>query len=99
MVKRLSNEEKWQVALETLINKMFEIAGHDVTFNDIVDREDNWFQDWTMTPDQDAEWRKWGKAYLMKYMRLYAKSADVQMSMISLNWGLKLSESPWKSDN
>ncbi len=99
MVKRLSNEEKWQITLETLINKMFEIAGHEVTFNDIVDRKDNWFQDWTMTPDQDAEWRKWGKAYLMKYMRLYAKPAEVQMSMISLNWGLKLSESPWKSDN
>jgi len=32
-------------------------------------------------------------------MRLYSKSADVQMSMISLNWGLKLSEIPWKSDN
>ena len=44
MVKRLSYEEKWQIALETLINKMFEIAGHEVTFNDIVDRKDNWFQ-------------------------------------------------------
>lgn len=99
MVKRLSRQEKWQVALETLINKMFEIAGHEVTFNDVKDRKDNWFQEWTMTPDQNTEWCKWGKAYLMSNMRLYAKSADVQMAMISLNWGLKLSESPWKSDN
>jgi hypothetical protein len=99
MVKRLNRQEKWQVALETLINKMFEIAGHEVTFNDIIDRKDNWFQDWTMTPDQNTEWCKWGKKYLMKYMRLHAKTSETQMAMISLNWGLKLSESPWKSDN
>ena len=94
-----NREEKWAIAIETLINKMFEIAGHDVTFNDIKERKDNWFQEWTMTPEQNDQWCKWGKKYLMKYMRLYAKPAQREMLIISLNWGLKFSESPWKSDN
>ena len=38
MAKRLTKEEKWRKASEDLINKMFEIAGHDVTFDDIYDR-------------------------------------------------------------
>ena len=94
-----SRQEKWQIALETLINKMFEIAGHDVTFNDVKDRQDNWFQDWTMTYEQNKEWTAWGKKYLMKYMRLYAHTAEREMAMISLNWGLKFSENPWKSED
>jgi hypothetical protein len=94
-----SRQEKWQIALETLINKMFEIAGHNVTFNDVKDRKDEWFLDWTMTYEQNTEWTAWGKKYLMKYMRLYARTAEREMAMISLNWGLKFSENPWKSED
>ena len=48
MAKRLSREEKWDKAVVDLINKMFEIAGHNVTYEDIKDRKDNWFWDWEM---------------------------------------------------
>ena len=41
MAKRLTKEEKWRKASEDLINKMFEIAGHDVTFDDIKGRTDD----------------------------------------------------------
>ena len=58
--KRLSYEEKKEKLLVDLINKMFEIAGHNVTFEDIKDRKDDWYNQWTMTEDQYNQWRKWG---------------------------------------
>ena len=40
--KRLSREEKRNKAVVDLINQMFIIAGHSVTYDDIVGVE-NWF--------------------------------------------------------
>ena len=91
MKKRLSRPEKYQKAIIDLINKMFEIAGHDVSYDDVKDREDAWFQEWTMTVEQSDEWKKWGKKYLMKELRMYSKMAEREMAMISLMWGLKFS--------
>jgi predicted ArsR family transcriptional regulator len=91
MKKRLSRPEKYEKAIVDIINKMFEIAGHDVSHDDVKDREDPWFQEWTMTVEQNEEWKKWGKKYLMKELRMYAKMAEKEMSMISLMWGLKFS--------
>ena len=72
---------------------MFEIAGHDVTYDDIKDRKDNWFHEWTMTWEQNDEWQAWGKKYLQKNHRfLSAKMAEREMGMISLMWGLKFED-------
>jgi len=91
MAKRLSREEKWDKAVVDLINQMFIIAGYNVTYDDIKDRKDAWYTDWTMTVEQNEEWRLWGKKYLMKQLRLYANQAEREMGMISLMWGLKFS--------
>ena len=95
--KRLSREEKWNQAVIDLINQMFIIAGHDVTYEDIKDREDAWYMDWTMTMKQNEEWRLWGKKYLMKKLRLYAKSAKKEMIWVSLMWGLKFDKPPYEN--
>ena len=42
MAKRLSYEEKKEQLLIDILNKMFEIAGHQVTFDDIKNRKDDW---------------------------------------------------------
>ena len=97
MAKRLSREEKWDKAVVDLINQMFIIAGHNVTYDDIKDRKDAWYTDWTMTVEQNEEWRLWGKKYLMKQLRLYASQAEREMGMISLMWGLKFSN--WEEYN
>jgi len=94
MAKRLSREEKWDLAVVDLINEMFKIAGHSVTYEDIKDRKDNWFNDWTMTVDQYDEWKLWGKKYLQKKLNMYAKSAEKQMDWVGLMWGLKFSDFP-----
>jgi hypothetical protein len=97
MAKRLSREEKWDKAVVDLINQMFIIAGHNVTYDDIKDRKDAWYTDWTMTVEQNEEWRLWGKKYLMKQLRLYANQAEREMGMVSLMWGLKFSN--WEEYN
>jgi hypothetical protein len=94
MAKRLTREEKWDLATVDLINEMFKIAGHSVTYEDIKDRKDNWFNDWTITMDQYEEWKLWGKKYLQKKLNMYAKSAENQMNWVGLMWGLKFSDFP-----
>ena len=72
-----------------MINEMFRIAGHDVTYDDIKDRKDNWYQQWTMTEAQYDEWKSWGEKYLRKKIRMTAIGAQREMSFIGLMWGLK----------
>jgi hypothetical protein len=88
--KRQTHEEKRNQSIIDLINQMFIIAGHDVTYDDVKDRKDDWFNDWTMTMDQREEWEEWSNKYLMKKLKMSARQADKEMLWISLMWGLKL---------
>lgn len=92
MDKRISRQEKKEQVIIDLVNMMFEIAGHTVTFEDIKDRKDNWFQEWTMTTEQNDQWKLWGKKYLIKNLRMNAKRAEKEMMWASLQWGLKFSD-------
>ena len=88
--KRLTREQKKEKAVVDLINQMFIIAGHNVTYDDILGVED-WFTKYTMTVEQGEEFQKWGKKYLMKELRMRAKQAEKEMLWINLQWGLKYS--------
>lgn len=92
MVKRKSKQQKKEEYIQDVINKMFEIAGHSVTFDDIKDRKDNWFTQWTMTEAQNDEWKRWGIQEIRKRFRYNKKLAENEMGMISLMWGLKFSD-------
>ena len=92
MAKRLTREEKKEIFLKDLINKMFEIAGHKVTFDDIKDRKDDWYTQWTMTTAQNEEWNEWGITELRKRFRFNKERARKEMGMITLMWGLKFSD-------
>jgi hypothetical protein len=89
MVKRLTTQKKREIFVEDVINKMFEIAGHPITFNDIKDRKDDWYTQWTMSVEQNDEWKKWGIEEMRKRFRYNKKWAEREMAMISLMWGLK----------
>ena len=92
--KRLSREEKSKMFIVDLINKMFEISGHDVTYDDIKDRKDNWFQEWTMTYEQGEQWKQFGILELKKRLKLNQHLAEREMVMINLMYGLKYSNWP-----
>jgi len=92
MAKRLTREEKKEIFVKDVINKMFEIAGHDVTFEDIKDRKDDWYTQWTMSTAQNDEWKEWGVNEIRKRFRYNKKWAEKEMGMIALMWGLKFND-------
>jgi len=92
MAKRLTPTEKRDLFLQNLINKMFEIAGHQITYDDIKDRKDDWYSQWTMTMEQNEQWKKWGISEIKKQFRYNTLTAEREMGMISLMWGLKFSD-------
>jgi hypothetical protein len=81
---------KKQEILVELINKMFELSGHAMKYEDIVGRQDDWFQQYTMTEEQNKEWQKWGIEYLRKKKRWTKKMAEREMAMVDLYCGLKI---------
>lgn len=91
MKTRLSRDEKKKQAVIDLINKMFEIAGHSVTFQDVEHRKDEWYLEWTITMEQDREWKQWGKKYLIKELKMPSKLAEREMAYVGLGYGLKFS--------
>jgi hypothetical protein len=93
MTRAQQKTNKERLLLKELIDKMFEIAGHDLKFEDVEGRKDNWFQQHTMTEAQNEEWRGWGTKFLSKKRRFGIKLADREMRMIDLYCGLKISDS------
>jgi hypothetical protein len=91
MAKRLTLQEKQDSFIKDSINKMFEIAGHSVTFDDIVGRTDEWYTEWNMTVEQNDEWKRWGVAEIQKRFKYKKQFAEKEMAMICLMWGLKFS--------
>lgn len=92
MKKRMSREQKREQAVIDILNQMFIIAGHDVTYNDIVGRKDRWYIEWTMTVAQAEEWKKWGVDYIRKNLKMNKALAEREMMWINLQWGLKYSD-------
>ena len=90
-MKRLTREQKKEKAIVDIINQMFVIAGHDVTYDDIVG-VDKWFQNYTMTVQQAEEFTKWGEKYLMKELKMRAAYAEKEMQWFNVQWGLKYSD-------
>ena len=88
MAKRLSREEKITKCIVEILNEMFKIAGHNVTYDDIKDRKDAWYSEWTMTEGQYDEWQKWGIKHISKSLKINKDWAQREMAMIGLNWGL-----------
>jgi hypothetical protein len=92
--RRLTKDQKREQAVIDLLNQMFVIAGHQVTYDDIKGRKDNWWTEWTMTMAQADEWKAWGVDYLRKNLKLTKVLAEKEMQWVNLQWGLKYSD--WK---
>jgi hypothetical protein len=74
---------------KTLIDQMFIIAGHELRYDDVIGRKDNWFQQYTMTEAQRDEWKEWGISYIRKKKRWSKKLAEREMAFLDLYCGLK----------
>ena len=90
--KRLTKQQKRERAVIDLLNQMFVIAGHSVTYEDIKGRTDNWWAEWTMTTAQADQWKAWGVDYLRKNLKLNKTLAEKEMQWMNVQWGLKYSD-------
>ena len=90
--KRLTKQQKREQAVIELLNQMFVIAGHSVTYEDIKGRTDNWWAEWTMTTAQADQWKAWGIDYLRKNLKLNKTLAEKEMQWMNVQWGLKYSD-------
>ena len=100
MTRAQKKLDKDTLILKELIDKMFEIAGHDLKFEDVEGRKDHWFQEHTMTEAQNEEWKEWGIKLIMKKRRYNKFLADREMRMLDLYCGLKISDSKYgKQEN
>ena len=93
--KRLSDDDM----VKDIINTMFIIAGHDVSYEDIKDRKDQWYYDWTMTPEQETKWMEWMVGYFRKHRKLTVRYAQQSASMYNLMWGLKVNRPELEQEN
>ena len=89
---RLTKQQKREQAVIDLLNQMFVIAGHSVTYEDIKGRTDNWWAEWTMTTAQADQWKAWGVDYLRKNLKLNKTLAEKEMQWMNVQWGLKYSD-------
>ena len=81
-------KHKYEKAVIDLINQMFIIAGHDVKYEDIVNYNGPWYEQWSMTEEQYNEWLSWGEEYIRKNLKFSKKKAKAEMALVGLNWGL-----------
>jgi hypothetical protein len=86
----MTKQEKVDNTIIYLINIMFKISNHDMTFDDIKDRKDDWYSQFTMTEEQNNEWKNKGIEYLIKHFKMNKRLAQREMEMFNLNYGLKI---------
>jgi hypothetical protein len=67
---------------------MFEISKHDITFNDVLKRKDNWFQQYTMTTEQQKQWIEWSENYLRKKTNMSKYAINITMQWLILDVSL-----------
>lgn len=85
---------KLQKAIKDIVDKMFELSGHDIRYEDVSGRDDDWYDQYTMTQEQNDEWFRWGIEYLYKNRIVSSKRmAKKEMSWFNLGHGLRIENS------
>lgn len=81
-----------------LINKQFEIAGHDMTYDKLKelglnkeqdDPSENWYVKYTKTTTQAEEFREWAIERIAEVLDVSKAKADYEFSWWDLSFGLK----------
>jgi hypothetical protein len=93
--KRLTDDD----IIKELIDIMFIIAGHNVSYEDIKDRKDKWYEQWTMTPEQEEKWMEHMVKYFRKHRSMTIRHAQTSASMFNLMYGLKVNRPELEQEN
>jgi hypothetical protein len=93
--KKLTDDD----IIKELIDIMFIIAGHNVSYEDIKDRKDKWYEQWTMTPEQEEKWMEHMVKYFRKHRSMTIRHAQTSASMFNLMYGLKVNRPELEQEN
>lgn len=74
---------------EHLIDKMFELAGHEARYKDVKGRQDQWYLDWTMSEIEYDIWKDYVVGYLRKTLKFRKGLAEREATWFCMNYGLK----------
>jgi hypothetical protein len=89
----MNKYNKKELIVIELINLMFKIAGYEISFFDVLEMEDGWYNEFTMTKEQEKLWMKEGEKLIVKKLKYLTKeSARKEMDWVNLMWGLKIKE-------
>lgn len=78
-----------EISLEIILNKMFEFAESNLTYSDVIDQE-NWYNENTMTEEQNKKWIEWLTNYINQNTHLSLHRSKKEALQINLIWGLKI---------
>lgn len=78
-----------QDVAKELINAMFVISGHDVTYDDIIKEPDGYYNRYTWTPEQEQQWIDWATDYVKKTLKYRITLVDREIAMFNLSYGLR----------
>lgn len=88
----MRRQEKVQQLFKQIIDKMFEISGYELRYEDIVNRKDDWFSKYEMTKKQDEEWEKTCIDLISKTLRVPKYLAKREFQYVRLCYGLKIKD-------
>lgn len=86
-----------QKIVEHLINKMFEYAHIPQTYDDIKNRKDEWYREFTMTQEESNAFKDYAIRYLKRQLKTGYYKADTEYQWFDLMYGLRISDK--KTDN
>ena len=75
-----------------IIMEMMKIAGHNITYDNLLKEEDGWWSRYTMTQAQRDQWMDFSISLLRTKLRWTKKKSIEQMKWIDLMWGLRVSD-------
>ena len=81
-----------QKIVKHLINKMFEYAHVPQTYDDIKDRKDEWYREFTMTQEESDAFKDYAIRYLKRELKTGYYKADTEYQWFDLMWGLRISD-------
>jgi len=83
MINRLTEQN-----LEECIKHMFDIAWHSFISLDELNKDKEWFTNYTYTQEQENEFKEWLRQYLKDFVP--KTRLEKEVGYFILNWGLKI---------
>jgi hypothetical protein len=79
-------------AYKEIIMEMMKIAGHDISYEDLLKEKDGWWARYTMTQEQRDQWVDFSVNLLRTKLRWSKRKSVDQMKWVDLMWGLRVVE-------